>query len=179
MAGYCVHGNRIWGSTKRGIFLEQSKTHQLSKKDCVLWRQLTPYFCFYIYIYIYIYTHTHTHVTFTIVRKVIGGIYIYIYIYIYMGRVAQSVQRLTTGWRVRDQIPLGTRFFTRPDRLWGQPSILQNGYRVFPGGKVRPSRAAVVEQQSYTSTHPLGHSGPVTESLYLYIYIYIYYIYNL
>ena len=81
MAGYCVHGNRIWGSTKRGIFLEQSKTHQLSKKDCVLWRQLTPYFCFYIYIYIYIYTHTHTHVTFTIVRKVIGGIYIYIYIY--------------------------------------------------------------------------------------------------
>ena len=38
------------------------------------------------------------------------------------------------------------------------------------------SSAAVMEEQSYTSTHPLGHTGPVTGSLYLlpYIYIYIY-----
>ena len=33
-------------------------------------------------------------------------------------------------------------FLTRPDRPWGPPSLLQNGYRVFPGGKVRPRRAA-------------------------------------
>ena len=33
-----------------------------------------------------------------------------------------------------------------------------------------PSSAAVVEEYSYTSTHPLGHTGPVTGSLYLYIY---------
>ena len=26
-------------------------------------------------------------------------------------RVTQSVQRLTTGWKVRDRIPFGTRFF--------------------------------------------------------------------
>ena len=32
--------------------------------------------------------------------------------------------------------------FRRPDRLWGPPSLLYNGYRVFPGGKVRPGRAA-------------------------------------
>jgi len=25
---------------------------------------------------------------------------------------------------------------TRPDRPWGPPGILYNGYRVFPGGKV-------------------------------------------
>jgi len=25
-----------------------------------------------------------------------------------------------------------------PDRPWGPPSLLYNGYRVFPGGKVRP-----------------------------------------
>jgi len=31
-----------------------------------------------------------------------------------------------------------------------------------------PSSAAVMEEQSYTSTHPLGHTGPVTETLYLY-----------
>jgi len=29
-----------------------------------------------------------------------------------------------------------------------------------------PSSAAVMEQYSYTSTHPLGHTGPVTGSLY-------------
>jgi hypothetical protein len=34
------------------------------------------------------------------------------------------------------------------------------------------SSAAVMEEESYTSTHPLGHTGPVTGSLYLYIYIY-------
>ena len=26
-------------------------------------------------------------------------------------------------------------FRTHPDRLWGPPSLLYNGYRVFPGGK--------------------------------------------
>ena len=37
-----------------------------------------------------------------------------------------------------------------------------------------PSSAAAMEEYSYNSTHPLGHIGPVTGSLYL-IYIYIYY----
>jgi hypothetical protein len=42
-----------------------------------------------------------------------------------------------------------------------------------------PSSAAVKKEYSYTSTHLLGHTGPVTGSLYLfllliYIYIYIY-----
>jgi hypothetical protein len=31
-----------------------------------------------------------------------------------------------------------------------------------------PSSAAVMEEYSYTSTHPLGHTGPVTGSHYLY-----------
>jgi len=59
-----------------------------------------------------------------------------------MGRVAQSVQRLTTGWTVRDRIPVGTRLFARPDRPCGPLSLLYKGYRVFPGGKVQPGRAA-------------------------------------
>jgi hypothetical protein len=29
----------------------------------------------------------------------------------------------------------GEIFRTRPDRPWGLPSLLYNGYRVFPGGK--------------------------------------------
>jgi hypothetical protein len=31
---------------------------------------------------------------------------------------------------------------TCPDRLWGPPSLLYNGYRVFPGGKLGPGRDA-------------------------------------
>ena len=60
----------------------------------------------------------------------------------YVGRVAQSIKRLATGWTVRDRIPVGTRFYARPDRPWGPPSLLYNGYRVFPGGKLLPGRAA-------------------------------------
>ena len=44
-----------------------------------------------------------------------------------------------------------------------------------------PSSTAVMEEYSYTSTHPLGHTGLVTGTLYFYLYIYIYiyiYIYN-
>jgi len=37
---------------------------------------------------------------------------------------------------------VGTRFSARPDRPWGPPSLLHNGYRVFSRGKVRPKRAA-------------------------------------
>jgi hypothetical protein len=53
---------------------------------------------------------------------------------------------------------------------------MYNRYRVFSGGKVRPGRAAdhshpssavVMEEYSYTSTHLLGHTGPVTASVYL------------
>ena len=33
-----------------------------------------------------------------------------------------------------------------------------------------PSSATVMEEYSYTSTHSLGHTGPVTGSLYLYLY---------
>jgi len=42
----------------------------------------------------------------------------------------------------RYRIPVETRFSARPDRPCGPPSLLYNGYRVFPGGKVRPGRAA-------------------------------------
>jgi len=34
------------------------------------------------------------------------------------------------------------RFSACPDRPWGPPSLPYNAYRVFPGGKVRPGRAA-------------------------------------
>ena len=33
-----------------------------------------------------------------------------------------------------------------------------------------PSSAAVMEQYSCTSTHPLGHTGPVMGSLYIFLF---------
>jgi hypothetical protein len=41
-----------------------------------------------------------------------------------------------TYWTVRGSNPGGGEIFrTRPDRPWGPPSLLYNGYKVFPGGK--------------------------------------------
>jgi hypothetical protein len=60
-----------------------------------------------------------------------------------VGPVAQSVQRLATGWTVRGSNPGGGEIFrTCPDRPWGPPSLLYNGHRVFPGGRKRPGRDA-------------------------------------
>jgi hypothetical protein len=60
-----------------------------------------------------------------------------------LGRVAPSVWRLATGWTVRGSNPGGGEIFrTCPDRPWGPPILLYNGYRVFPGGKERPGRDA-------------------------------------
>ena len=36
----------------------------------------------------------------------------------------------------------GEIFRTCPNRLWGPPNLLYNGYRVFLGGKERPGREA-------------------------------------
>ena len=35
------------------------------------------------------------------------------------------------------RIPVGGEIFRRPDRAWGPPSLLYNGYRVFPGSRKR------------------------------------------
>jgi len=61
------------------------------------------------------------------------------------------------------------------------PASCKMGTGSLPGGKVRqgraadhspPSNAAVMEEYSYTCTHPLGHTGHVTGSPYLYLYLY-------
>jgi len=50
--------------------------------------------------------------------------------------IAQSVQPLATGSTVRGSYAGGCETFrSRPDRPWGPPSLLYNGYRVFPGSK--------------------------------------------
>ena len=64
-------------------------------------------------------------------------------------------------------------FRTCPDRLWVLPSLLYNGYRVFPGVK-RPGRGVDHPPKlaySYTSTPPMGLRGLFQGELYLYLYL--------
>jgi hypothetical protein len=50
---------------------------------------------------------------------------------------------MATGWVVWGSNPGGGEIFrTCPDRPWGPPSLLYNGYRDFPGGKDWPGRDA-------------------------------------
>ena len=71
----------------------------------------------------------------------------------------------------------GAKFSARPDRTWGPPSLLYKGYGVFLGGKKRPERdtdhsplssASVMEEWSYTSTHPLGHNRACNGNTYFF-----------
>jgi hypothetical protein len=79
-------------------------------------------------------------------------------------RMAQSAQRLATGWMMRGSNPGGGEISrTCPDRPWGPPSVLYNGYRVFPGGiRVKRPRRGV--------DHPPLYSPEVKERVELYLY---------
>ena len=73
------------------------------------------------------------------------------------------------GWTIRGSNPFGGEILrTSPDRPWGQPNLLYNGCRVFPGGKERPGRdavpsppssAVVKKGESYTSTPPMDRTA--------------------
>jgi hypothetical protein len=54
-----------------------------------------------------------------------------------------SLKIFATGWTVRESNPGGSEIYrTRPDRSWGPPILLFNGYRVLPGSKAAgPGRA--------------------------------------
>ena len=63
------------------------------------------------------------------------------YIGIWWAGIAQSVQRLATGWTVRGSNPSGDEIFrTRPNGSWGPSSLLYNGHRVLLPGVKRPGR---------------------------------------
>jgi hypothetical protein len=87
------------------------------------------------------------------------------------------VYRLSTGRTVRRSNPgEGEIFYIRPDRPWGPPSLLYNGYRVLPGvkrlrrGIDHPPHLAprLKKEDSFTYTSPLGLRGLFYGELYLY-----------
>ena len=93
--------------------------------------------------------------------------------------IAQSVQRLATGWTVRGSNPDGGEIFhTRPDLPWCPRNLLYNGYRVFPGGKAAgawrwlptTSSVEVKERVELYLCSPSGHSWSVLGWTVLYHY---------
>jgi hypothetical protein len=75
--------------------------------------------------------------------------------------------------------PLGGDIFpTRPDPVWGLPSLLHIGYRVIPGGKAAgtwrylptTSHAEVRERVELYFYFPTVPSRHVTSELYLFLY---------
>jgi len=89
----------------------------------------------------------------------------------FVGQDSTAVQRISTGWPVWGSNPFrGEIFRTRPDRFWGRPSLLYNGYRVFPGSKAAGawrwpptlSSAEVKERIKLYLYSTSGPSWPVT-----------------
>jgi hypothetical protein len=72
-----------------------------------------------------------------------------------------NIHRLATSWTVQGSNPgEGEIFRTHPDQPWGPPSLLYNGYRVFPRGN-----AAKVWCWQHTPFQCRGH-----ERVELYLY---------
>jgi hypothetical protein len=55
----------------------------------------------------------------------------------------------------------GEIFRTCPDRPWGPPSLLCNGYRVFPGGRKRPRRDADLSPTSSAEVYKQSRAIPL------------------
>ena len=81
-------------------------------------------------------------------------------------RHSDSLRDGRSGERIQVE---GDNYSTRPDRSWGLPSLLYNGYRIFPRGKAAgawrwsptPSCAEVKEQVEPYLYSPSGPSWPV------------------
>jgi hypothetical protein len=82
------------------------------------------------------------------------------------------------SWTVRGSKPGGGEIFrNRPDRPWSPPSLLNNWYRGFPGGKAAGawripllSNAEVKERvEQYLYSPLLGLRGPFKNNLNLYL----------
>ena len=111
--------------------------------------------------------------------------YSYIYIYTYKWRGPGQLSRYSDSLRAGqsgDRIPIGGEIFrTRPHLPWGPPSLLYNGYLVFPGGKAAgawcwpptPSKCRGHERVGLYLYSPSGPSWPVIGRTFTFTFIYM------
>jgi hypothetical protein len=97
-----------------------------------------------------------------------------------------SVVGIATGYGLDDRgvgvrVSVGSRIFSsprRPDRLWGPPNLLSNGYRGREADHSSPASAEVKKMWIYISTSPTpSWRGAKHGQLYLtfqYAYVYVY-----
>ena len=100
------------------------------------------------------------------------------YLFILWAGIAQSVQRVATGWTVRGSNPGGGEIFpTSPDWPWDPCSLLCTMGTGFFAGVNRPKRVVnhtphvtprLKKEQSFSSTPPLGLRGPFLGEIYLF-----------
>jgi hypothetical protein len=83
-------------------------------------------------------------------------------------RTRDTAVGIATGYELHDRgvgvrVPVGSRIFSipqRPDRFWGSPSLLSNGYRVQSGRGVKQTThlQLVPRSRKHGSIHPLRHT---------------------
>ena len=161
---------KFWTTTVNNLLASVHKPWEYmympSSKRMIKITVKITYWCYFLF---YLHTHTHT--------------YIYIYIYGGPGSSVGIATELRAG-RSGIESRWGRDFPPVQTGPGGPPSLLQNGYRVFPGGKVRPGRAADhsspfqcrghgrVELYLYPPSGPHRTCKGITLP-YIYIYIYI------
>jgi hypothetical protein len=110
------------------------------------------------YVHTYIRTYVHTHIR-TYVHT-----YIHTYIHTYYTLGRDSSVGIATRYGLDGpgfECQWGDISRSRPDRPWGPPSLLYNGYRFsFPG----------VKRQGRGVNHPLQSTADIRERLQLYLY---------
>jgi len=102
--------------------------------------------------------------------NIFGRMFAFINVFLMYYSSAVGIATRYGAGRSGDRIPARSEIFrTRPDRPWGPPSLLYNGYRVFPGGKaagawrrtLTPPSAEVKERVELYLYSTSGPSWPV------------------